>query len=102
MTFSATLKWLGLALLGIAVAAAVAIAAGNLAGQQIGLSSEPISAGDALAPRAASQANPKVEPEPASPPEKPAPEPTTSPETTTPPAETQPSPEGSDDSPGGG
>ncbi len=50
MTSTATLKWIGLALLGIAVAAAVAIAAGNLAGRQIGLSSEPISAGDSLAP----------------------------------------------------
>jgi hypothetical protein len=50
MSSTATLKWIGLALLGLAVAAAVAIAAGNLASQQIGLASEPISAGDALAP----------------------------------------------------
>ncbi len=54
MISTATLKWLGLALLGIAIAAGVAIAAGNLAGQQIGLSSESISAGDALAPVARS------------------------------------------------
>jgi hypothetical protein len=46
----ATLRWLGLALLGILVAAGVAIAASRLASQQIGLASEPISAGDALAP----------------------------------------------------
>ena len=64
MTFPATLKWLGLALLGIAVAAAVAIAASNLASQQIGLSSEPITAGDALAPRSASKTKPKVKPKP--------------------------------------
>jgi len=50
MTLPATLKWIGLALLGIAIAAAVAFAAGNLASRQIGLASEPISAGDALAP----------------------------------------------------
>lgn len=46
----ATLRWLGLALLGILVAGGVAIAASRLASQQIGLASEPISAGDALAP----------------------------------------------------
>ncbi len=52
MNSTATLKWIGLALLGVAVAATVAIAASNLASQQIGLASEPISAGDALAPAA--------------------------------------------------
>lgn len=46
----ATVKWIGLALLGLAIAAGVAIAASSLASQQIGLASEPISAGDALAP----------------------------------------------------
>jgi hypothetical protein len=47
-------RWLGLALLGILVAAGVAIAASRLASQQIGLASEPIGAGDALAPAAGS------------------------------------------------
>jgi hypothetical protein len=46
----ATLRWLGLALLGILIAAGVSIAASRLASQQIGLASQPISAGDALAP----------------------------------------------------
>jgi hypothetical protein len=46
----ATARWLGLAVLGILIAAAVSIAASKLASQQIGLASEPISAGDALAP----------------------------------------------------
>jgi hypothetical protein len=46
----ATVRWLGLALLGILIAAGVAYAASRLASQQIGLASEPISAGDALAP----------------------------------------------------
>jgi len=50
MTSPATLKWIGLALLGILIAAAVAVAAGSLASRQIGLASEPLSAGDALAP----------------------------------------------------
>jgi outer membrane biosynthesis protein TonB len=46
----ATFRWLGLALLGIVIAAGVSIAASSLASRQIGLASEPISAGDALAP----------------------------------------------------
>jgi hypothetical protein len=50
--FVVVVRWLGLALLGIVVAAAVAIAASRLASQQIGLASEPVSAGDALAPAA--------------------------------------------------
>jgi hypothetical protein len=50
MRLPATVKWIGLALLGLLIAAAVAIAAGNLAGQQIGISSESLTAGDQLAP----------------------------------------------------
>jgi hypothetical protein len=46
------LHWLGLALVGILIAAGVSIAASSLASQQIGLASQPISAGDALAPAA--------------------------------------------------
>jgi hypothetical protein len=46
------MRWFGLALLGILIAAAVSIAASRLASQQIGLASQPISAGDALAPAA--------------------------------------------------
>jgi hypothetical protein len=52
LRLSPTLKWIGLALLGLLVAVAVAIAASNLASRQIGLSSESISAGEALAPAA--------------------------------------------------
>jgi hypothetical protein len=51
MKVPATLKWIGLALLGILVAAAVSLAASHLVSRQIGLASEPISAGEALAPR---------------------------------------------------
>ncbi|MEX2107101.1 MAG: hypothetical protein WD810_09405 [Solirubrobacterales bacterium] len=50
MRLPATAKWIGLALLGLAIAVAVAIAAGNLASQQIGIASESISAGEELAP----------------------------------------------------
>ena len=46
----ATIRWVALALLGLLVAGGVSIAASSLASQQIGLASEPISAGDALAP----------------------------------------------------
>jgi hypothetical protein len=42
--------WIGLALLGILAAAAISIAASNLSSQQIGISSEPLSAGRNLAP----------------------------------------------------
>jgi hypothetical protein len=46
----ATIKWVGLALVGLLIAIGVAIASTNLVSQQIGISSESISAGDALAP----------------------------------------------------
>ena len=50
---STTMRWVGLALLGVAIAVGVSIAASGLVSQQIGLASEPITAGDALAPQAA-------------------------------------------------
>ena len=50
MTLPATAKWVLLALLGLAIAIGVAIAAANLTSQQIGIASESVSAGDALAP----------------------------------------------------
>lgn len=89
----ATVRWLGLALLGILIAAGVSIAASHLASQQIGLASEPISAGDALVPHA--QSPPHRHPRhsrgtaPAKAPTAPAPPMTTAPQPTTP---TVPSP----------
>ncbi|MGZ8667338.1 MAG: hypothetical protein ACXWZM_09540, partial [Solirubrobacterales bacterium] len=53
------IRWLGFALLGIVVAAAVSIAASRLSSQQIGLASEPISAGDQLVPKAVAPATPR-------------------------------------------
>lgn len=50
MRFPTTMKWVGLALLGLLIASAVALAASSLVSQQIGIGSESISAGDALAP----------------------------------------------------
>jgi len=62
MKWTTTLRWLGLALLGVAVAAAVSFAASRLVSQQIGLASQPISAGNALAPVKADN-RPPVKPE---------------------------------------
>ncbi len=50
MTIPTTVRWVGLALLGIAIAAAVSVAASRLSSQNIGLASEPLSAGRSLAP----------------------------------------------------
>lgn len=50
MSLPGTAKWILLALLGLAIAIGVAIAAANLTSQQIGIASESVSAGDALAP----------------------------------------------------
>ncbi|HVX32301.1 MAG TPA: hypothetical protein VHA80_04095 [Solirubrobacterales bacterium] len=55
------LRWIGLAVLGLVIAAAVAIAAGTLASRQIGIASESVSAGDSLAPPITS--SPKARPE---------------------------------------
>ena len=48
-----SVRWIILALLGLAVAVAVGIAASELTSQQIGLSSEPLRAGRELAPKPA-------------------------------------------------
>jgi hypothetical protein len=50
MISAPTLRLIGLAIAGVLVAAAVAVLASQLASRQIGLASEPISAGDELAP----------------------------------------------------
>ena len=55
MTPNPTLKWVALALVGLVIAAAVAVLGSSLASRQIGLSSEPLRAGDALAPPTNSQ-----------------------------------------------
>jgi hypothetical protein len=109
MKSKTTFRWFGLALLGIAVAIAVAVAAGNLAGRQIGLSSESISAGDALVPTGVGTSKAKGhggQTTSATTPTTPSPPPTTTapPETTVTPPPTTPVPpvhEGGDDSGGG-
>lgn len=100
------MRWFGLALLGVAVAIFVAIAASRLVSQQIGLASEPISAGDALAPRLGPVHRRRGAPTPAPKP-KPAPErePETAasePETAAPAPEAPSGPEPGDDGHAGG
>ncbi|HYH54729.1 MAG TPA: hypothetical protein VD761_11420 [Solirubrobacterales bacterium] len=56
MRLSTTTKWIGLALVGLAIAAVVAVAASNLVSRQIGIASESVSAGEALAPAVESAA----------------------------------------------
>lgn len=50
MKLPASLRWIGLALLGLLIAAGVALAATRLIGRQIGIDSESITAGGTLAP----------------------------------------------------
>ena len=103
------MRWFALALLGVFVAALVAVLASRLVSQQIGLASEPISAGDALAPRIA-PAHRRRAPKPAPTPmpareretepraaSEPEPEPPPELETATPAPEASSGPESSDD-----
>lgn len=85
---STTMRWVGLALLGVAIAVGVSIAASGLVSQQIGLASEPITAGDALAPRV-EQTTHRQKPRHV----KPVEPPTTTTETQPPPTESEPEPE---------
>ena len=50
---SATWRWVLLAVVGLAVAVAVGIVASKVTSQRIGLASEPLKAGEALAPESA-------------------------------------------------
>jgi hypothetical protein len=59
MSLSPALKWSLLALAGLAVAIAVAIAASELTSERIGLASEPIRAGEALAPASRERQRPE-------------------------------------------
>ena len=88
MTSNPTIKWVALALVGLLIAAAVAVLGSSLASRQIGLSSEPLRAGDALAPPMTATPKPAKPREPKVPAESTEPsEPTEPP---TPPEATQP------------
>lgn len=88
MSLSAPAKWVLLALAGLAVAIAIAIAAANLTSQQIGIASESVSAGDALAPALQAPARNSGHPDRQPPTQTPTEPTTTTPETTPPPEET--------------
>ena len=62
MSMRSSVRWLLLALAGLAVALAVALAASKLVSQRIGLVSEPLRAGESLAPAAADSAPHRREP----------------------------------------
>jgi hypothetical protein len=55
MTARTVVAWIVAAVLGLALAAGTTLAASQLSSQQIGLSGEPLSAGDRLVPRAQSR-----------------------------------------------
>jgi hypothetical protein len=57
VTFAGSIRWIALALLGLAVAAGVSVAASHLVSQRIGLAAEPVSAGRELAPAHDEQAS---------------------------------------------
>jgi hypothetical protein len=67
VTSKPTIKWVALALVGLLIAAAVAVLGSSLASRQIGLSSEPLRAGDALAPPVPATAKPAKPQEPKAP-----------------------------------
>ena len=75
-----TLMWAAAALAGLALAVGITYAAGTLSSQRIGLSSEPLSAGDRLVAPSAVRRPPRTMPQPVPRPRRPA-----SPTTTAPP-----------------
>jgi hypothetical protein len=52
MTARALAAWIAAAVLGLVLAVAITLAASQLSNQRVGLSGEPLSAGDQLVPRA--------------------------------------------------
>lgn len=55
MTVRTMTVWIVAAVLGLALAAGITLAASQLSSQRVGLSGEPLSAGDRLVPRARSR-----------------------------------------------
>jgi len=86
VSLSPVAKWVLLALVGLAIAIGVAVAAANLTSQQIGIASESVSAGDALAPalHVPGEEKPQGEGRDHGGPEKPTTTPAEPPTTTTP------------------
>jgi hypothetical protein len=59
MTARTVIAWVVAAVLGLALAAGITLAASQLSSQRVGLSGEPLSAGDQLVPRAEPRAQPR-------------------------------------------
>ena len=59
MTPRTVLGWILAAVLGLALAAGITLAASQLSSQRVGLSGEPLSAGDQLVPRAHARSTPR-------------------------------------------
>ena len=68
MTARTIVAWVVAAVLGLVLAAGITLAAGQLSSQRVGLSGEPLSAGDRLVPRG----RPQPPPLPASVPSRPS------------------------------
>ena len=58
MTVRTVVAWIVAAALGLVLAVAITLAASQLSSQRVGLSGEPLSAGDRLVPRAQSRPAP--------------------------------------------
>jgi hypothetical protein len=74
MTARTVVAWIVAAVLGLVLAVAITLAAGQLSNQRIGLSGEPLSAGDQLVPRVRTHtaARPPSQPSRSSQPSQPA------------------------------
>ena len=59
MTARTVVAWIVAAVLGLALAAGITLAASQLSSQRIGLSGEPLSAGDELVPRTIASPGPR-------------------------------------------
>lgn len=67
MTARTVVAWIVAAVLGLVMAVAITLAASQLSSQQVGLSGEPLSAGDQLVPRAQPSAAPRRPSQPSQP-----------------------------------
>jgi hypothetical protein len=65
MTVRTVVAWIVAAVLGLALAAGITLAASQLSSQRVGLSGEPLSAGDQLVPRTRPHTTPR-QPSPSS------------------------------------
>ena len=72
MTARTVIAWVVAAVLGLALAAGITLAASQLSSQRVGLSGEPLSAGDRLVPRAQPQPAQRRPSRPAQPSSQPA------------------------------